>query len=289
MPEKQIRKNWSLPKSLPGDIAPAVNGAWVIATAEIPPEDERGGDIVRVGGMRVPKKLPLLAQHLHHAPDGSPTILGSVVEFRDALIPWEGKAVKARLARFEWADTEYANKYKELWGKHIDTVSIGAMVKQAVPLKAGDYAGGFDYTDTELYELSIVTVPANPAATQLAAIKSKLGAALDYEVSPIEDDDDEAEEDVDIVLLRGQIDDLRDGLADLTKIVADIPEHIIKSFTKRFDDFEGEWHDRSDGAQPSGRRRPVQEPSPVSTLQLQALLENLRKIDLNLSNPTPTK
>jgi hypothetical protein len=286
MPDNKIRKTWTAPNALPGDLPKAVNGSWVIATAEIPAEDERGGDIVRVAGMKTPARIPLLAQHMHAAPDGSPTVLGSVVEFRDGLVPWKGKAVKAKLARFEWANTPLADKYKSLWPEHINTVSIGAMVKDFKPLGPG--VEGFDYTDTEIYELSVVTVPANPAAQHLAAIKSVLGESLDLASVETPDDDDADDTDPDEIVL-SMLRDVRDGITDLTKLLDNRIEQLTTDFEKRLDDFESNFVDRAFPEQTRDNREPAptRPNQSFDTSEARKLLDALRNANYQLSHPQP--
>jgi hypothetical protein len=287
MPDNKIRKTWTAPSVLPGDLPKAIDGAWVIATAEIPPEDERGGDIVRVAGMKVPQRFPLLAQHLHCAPDGSPTVIGSVVESRDALVPWNNKAVKAKLLRFVWAKTPLADKYKALFPEHINTVSIGAMVKDFKPLGPG--AEGFDYTETEIYELSVVTIPANPAATHLAAIKSALGDVLDLASVETPDDDDADDTDPDEIVL-SMLRDVRDGITEIQKTFDARIEQLTTDFEKRLDEFESNFVNRAFPEQPRDDREsaPTRKPAPsFDASEARKLLDALRNANYQLSHPQP--
>lgn len=144
----------------------------VVMTAEIPPEDERGGDVVRVKGLRTPEEgwVPLLAGHETIASDGSPTVIGKAYGFGDRSIPWRGKQVPSKTAKIEWADTELAGKYKQLWPRFINKTSIGFLPTAGKPTETG-----FDYTEGDLLELSIVPIPANPAASHIRHIKSVLG------------------------------------------------------------------------------------------------------------------
>jgi hypothetical protein len=177
---KIVRKQFSVFKGkLPAGVTRPANGDIVILSAEIPAEDEGGGDIVRIAGMDVPDCIPLQAQHLKYAPDGSPTTIGKVSKTYDSQIEWKGKNVAAKLGAIEWAPTELANKYKALWPEFINSVSIGAFIKKADPLDPKKPMLGWDIKESEVFELSIVTIPANPAAKVLRAIKDMFGDELD--------------------------------------------------------------------------------------------------------------
>lgn len=257
---KTITKTWEALMQYPHDLPPAENGDWVVMTAEIPATDERGGDIVRVKGMRTPAKIPLLAQHMHVTADGSPPVLGSVVEFRDSSIPWKKASVPAKLGRFEWAKTELAQKYKSLWREHINTVSIGAMVHKAEPISKDEPWGGMDYTETELFELSIVTVPANPAATTLAAIQRALGDVLDI-AGPEDADDDDTDDDLPLKEFTEVLANLDAGLAALAKQLG-----------KRLDDLEAKIVVAADERAQQHDRKP----DSISIERLRELLYNDR-------------
>ena len=162
MPDKTIRKTFSALKGLPTGHKHPKGGWTVCCTAEIDPTVERGGDIIRVDGMTWPGEVKLLAQHLRYASDGSPTVIGKATNFRKSSITFDGKPAKAILADIFFADSELAGKYKQLWPDFINEVSIGAMVDECEPLDQKNAFGGFDYTKTKGYELSVVTIPANP-------------------------------------------------------------------------------------------------------------------------------
>ncbi len=179
MPDKTIRKTFSALKGLPtGHKHP--KGGWTgCCTAEIDPTVERGGDIIRVDGMTWPGEVKLLAQHLRYASDGSPTVIGKATNFRKSSITFDGKPAKAILADIFFADSELAGKYKQLWPDFINEVSIGAMVDECEPLDKKNAFGGFDYTKTKGYELSVVTIPANPAAQVMRTLQQAFGDQLD--------------------------------------------------------------------------------------------------------------
>lgn len=144
------------------------SGYMAVASAEIPPEDERGGDVIRLAGMSIGPDIPLLAGHVHTGPAGQPSIIGRCLSFERGTIPWGTATVPALFAAWEWADTELAMQYRTLWERgFLNCVSVGILVKDVAPLSKSDPLGGWDIKSSELLELSVVAVPANPAARRL--------------------------------------------------------------------------------------------------------------------------
>lgn len=128
------------------------------------PAVDRVLDTINPMGVRFKNPLPLLHQHRHDQPIGTatfgkPTTKG--IEF-DAEIPEidEPPALKDRLD-VAWGEVK---------NKLIRAVSVGFR-----PIK---YAfrddGGIEYQEIEVYELSIVTIPALPDAV-ITAVKSMCG------------------------------------------------------------------------------------------------------------------
>jgi hypothetical protein len=169
-------------KRLPDGFSKPEDGDWVCMSAEVPPEDEAGGDVVRVAGLstvRHTAKSPikLLGQHMRGTSDGSPAIIGRMEEFKLGKKSWKGKQIPAMFGRFSWAKdgegktTDLAAKYKSLWeGGYLDSVSIGFRPIKSRSLNAEKPWDGYEFIESELVELSVVTIPANPAATALKAI-----------------------------------------------------------------------------------------------------------------------
>ncbi len=119
------------------------------------PEPDRYGDIVEPMGAKFASELPLLWQHQHDSPVGivkfgKPTPKGIPFTATVAKIATEG-ALK-NMVDLAWQSV------KE---KLVRGVSIG--------FRALEYSymdtGGIRFTETEIYELSLVTIPANAAAT----------------------------------------------------------------------------------------------------------------------------
>jgi HK97 family phage prohead protease len=128
------------------------------------PETDRMGDIVDPMGAKFAAELPLLWQHQHDKPVGTATfgkatkngipftaslpVIAEAGPLKD-LVDMAWQAVKAKLVR---------------------GVSIG--------FRALEYSfmddGGIRFMETEIYELSLVTIPANAGAT-IQTIKALAG------------------------------------------------------------------------------------------------------------------
>jgi hypothetical protein len=175
-----LRREFDTTKATFGtDIKRPEKGHAVIITAEVPPELERAGDVIRAAGMKLPKEVPLLAQHLHVAADGSPTVIGKASNFRRTKIGYEGHTCEAIAADIMFAEeSELAQKYAKLFPTYIKDVSVGVRIIDGKPLNAKDAYSGYDYTETELFELSVVTVPCNPAASVIRTLKDTFGDQL---------------------------------------------------------------------------------------------------------------
>lgn len=121
------------------------------------PEPDRVGDIVDPMGAQFKNPMPLLWQHRHDQPVGS-------VEFGKATrqgIPFTAKLPKLT------EDSPLRDRVEDAWAcvreGIVRTVSIGFRVLQdGMELLP---SGGVKFTNTEIYELSLVSVPANANAT----------------------------------------------------------------------------------------------------------------------------
>lgn len=119
------------------------------------PEPDRMGDIVDPLGAKFAAELPLLWQHRHDAPVGTvrfgkPTAKG--IPFRASVAKIENPGPLKDLVDMAWDAVK---------AKLVRGVSIG--------FRALEYAfmesGGIRFSETEIYELSLVTIPANASAT----------------------------------------------------------------------------------------------------------------------------
>lgn len=144
------------------------------------PDPDRVGDVVEPLGVQFKNPAPLLWQHNHDLPVGKvtfgkPTAKG--VPFT-AKLPrvTEPSGLKARI--------------DEAW----ESVKNGLVTAVSIGFRPLEYSvieetGGYRFTKTDVYELSLVTVPANSAAT-ITAIKSfdrEIRAAIGKEVDETSD------------------------------------------------------------------------------------------------------
>jgi HK97 family phage major capsid protein/HK97 family phage prohead protease len=133
------------------------------------PTPDRMGDIVEPLGIQFKNPMPLLWQHRHDQPVGKvkffpPTDDG--IEFEAEVLTFDSPpGLKAR------TDEAWASVKSGL----IAGVSIGFRPIEYEPMKSGAYR----FTKSEVYELSLVTVPAQPdavilrdASAMLALVKS---------------------------------------------------------------------------------------------------------------------
>jgi len=125
------------------------------------PDPDRVGDIVEPLGVSFTNPMPLLWQHDHKSPVGTvtfdkPTKTGITFEAR---LP---KVMEAGALR---------DRIDEAW----QSVKLGLVRAVSIGFRAVEYAfmddGGVRFVKSEVYELSLVTIPANADAT-ITAIKS---------------------------------------------------------------------------------------------------------------------
>lgn len=119
------------------------------------PEPDRMGDIVEPLGAKFAAELPLLWQHRHDSPVGTvkfgkPTAKG--IPFRASVAKIENSGPLKDLVDMAWD----AVKTKLVRG-----VSIGFRALEYSFMESG----GIRFSETEIYELSLVTIPANASAT----------------------------------------------------------------------------------------------------------------------------
>lgn len=119
------------------------------------PEPDRMGDIVESEGAKFAAELPLLWQHRHDAPVGS-------VRF--------GKATKKGIP-FSASIAKIATPgaLKDLVDMAWDSVTSKLVRGVSIGFRALEYSfmenGGVRFSEVEIYELSLVTIPANASAT----------------------------------------------------------------------------------------------------------------------------
>ncbi|MCC4295845.1 phage major capsid protein [Brevundimonas aurantiaca] len=146
------------------------------------PSTDRMGDVIEPMGARFAAELPLLWQHNHaepvgHVRFGKPTPQGIPFTARVAKIAEEGE-LKALVDK----------AWQSVKARLVRAVSIGFRPIEYAMMEGG----GVRFLETEILELSLVTVPANQdcTITQIRSIDTKLRAAsgqtqaVDGRVSP---------------------------------------------------------------------------------------------------------
>lgn len=134
------------------------------------PAVDRVGDTINPMGVRFKNPLALLHQHRHDSPIGQvtfdkPTTKGVKFEAEIPIVEEPG-LLKDRLD-LAWSEIKYGL---------VRAVSIGFR-----PIKYSfKDNGGVDYQETEVYELSAVTIPALPDAviTSVKSMSGPLSAAM---------------------------------------------------------------------------------------------------------------
>lgn len=126
------------------------------------PETDRVGDVIDPLGVEFKNPAPLLWMHQHDLPVGS-------VKFGTPTK--EGVPFEATLPIIE-APSQLKARIDEAW----ESVKAGLVRAVSIGFRALEWAfneetDGFNFLRTEIYELSLVTVPANPGAT-IQEIKS---------------------------------------------------------------------------------------------------------------------
>lgn len=119
------------------------------------PEPDRMGDIVEPLGAKFAPELPLLWQHRHDSPVGTvkfgkPTAKG--IPFRAQVAKIEEPGALKDLLDLAWQAVK---------NRLVRGVSIGFRALEYSFMESG----GIRFTEVEIYELSLVTIPANASAT----------------------------------------------------------------------------------------------------------------------------
>lgn len=133
----------------------------VITGIATTPEADRMGDIVDPLGAKFKNPLPLLWQHMHDKPVGT-------VRFEKPTA--KGIAFTAELPKIE-----EAGALKDLIDMAWQSVKAKLVRGVSIGFRALEYSwmddGGIRFIETEIMELSLVTIPANASAT-IQSIKS---------------------------------------------------------------------------------------------------------------------
>jgi HK97 family phage prohead protease len=134
------------------------------------PAMDRVGDRINPLGAKFTNPLVLLHQHNHDEPIGTvtfkkPTSKG--IEFTATIPTVDRDGLFKQRVDMAWDEISYGV---------VRAVSIGFR-----PIKYAFTEDGIDYDETEIYELSTVSIPALPEAV-IAQVKSLDGAALPREI-----------------------------------------------------------------------------------------------------------
>jgi HK97 family phage prohead protease len=134
------------------------------------PSVDRVGDIIEPEGVRFNNPMPLLWQHKHDEPIGS-TTFGKPTKNG---IPFEAEFVHPDAVKSETLKDRLQMAWDSVKTQLVRAVSIGFR-----PLEYSFMDdGGIRYSETEVYELSAVTIPANADAviTTIKSIDAQLRA-----------------------------------------------------------------------------------------------------------------
>lgn len=139
------------------------------------PRPDRDNDIVESKGATFALPLPLLWQHDSNRP------IGEVIE---ATVSEKGIEFTARIAKIDEAGS-LKDRLDEAW----QSIKSGLVKCVSVGFKALDYefikdTYGLHVKTWELYELSVVTIPANADAV-ITSVKQIKKAFNDAEVEPV--------------------------------------------------------------------------------------------------------
>jgi HK97 family phage prohead protease len=119
------------------------------------PQPDRVGDIVDPMGAKYAAEVPLLWMHKHDKPVG----LASLGRATKAGIPFT--AIFARIAEPGELKNLVDFAWQSVKSNLVKGVSIGFLPKKYEILKSG----GMHFTESEIFELSLATIPMNAAAT----------------------------------------------------------------------------------------------------------------------------
>jgi hypothetical protein len=229
------------------------------ATVEV---QDRDGDIFEVKGIdlsahRDDSPCKVFAQHSYRpTTDGEVPIIGIIREFKQVTKKTEAGEVAALGFAFDWAKvdgklTPLAAKYKKLYDNGIlDSFSAGYEWP-----KSGDCeykAGMIIVHKSKLIEVSAVTIPSNPHATAMKALKQELGEDFDSDLY------------------------LNERLAAMLAEVKDENAALLKSLTQRFDEFEATYVAKSEGAGQTRDTKTPQAETVEALKELKTLIERFK-------------
>lgn len=139
------------------------------------PSTDRDDDVLEPMGAKFALPIPLLWQHNHNQP------IGEVI---DAKITENGIEITAKIAKID-EDGKLKSRIDEAW----QSIKSGLVKCLSVGFKVKEYnyfenSWGLHIKEWEWYELSVVTVPANPDAviTSVKQIKQAFDEGSKYQL-----------------------------------------------------------------------------------------------------------
>lgn len=157
----------------------AHNGFWALVSVEKECGDE-DGDIICVDGIEadlnpdVGRYLPVLPSHMRKLSDGMAPEIGRI----ECLRKTSFENAPALAMYFTFALDEKGNPIDQLVKSYYDRYRLGYSNAFSVGMKATSEPiklakGGFKFGKTKLYEVSCVSIPANPDALGLTRSKEQ--------------------------------------------------------------------------------------------------------------------
>jgi len=139
--------------------------------------NDRVGDKMLMDGAYLDnfKKNPVIIANHNYGQSEKPTVIGRALEV---------KIDKAQMIfKIQFADTVNGNEWFYLYAnKYMNASSIGFIPLDYEP----NNKGGYDFTSWELLELSLVSVPCNPNAVQMAYSKGKISKGIYEQIKEVE-------------------------------------------------------------------------------------------------------
>lgn len=227
-------------KSLPAGCEATDGSFWGVATKQIVDSD---GDVVEVKGIdysdyHSPPRIhaKMLANHAMTLASGEPSVVGRIEEFK--TVSMDG--TDALIFRGSWAKdgagqiTPLAKKYADLYeGGYLDSFSIGF-----IPVKAKGMKNGTHFEKSKIYEVSPVSIPANPESNMI--VRRALGMDVPDPMIATTD------------FVSKSISDAKDAIAkNVSEEISRLLAGFIKDLDTRLDQFESAYVSGSLGGNPS--------------------------------------
>ena len=151
------------------------DGSRIITGIASTPKQDRDNDIMEMVGAKFALPMPLLWQHNHNQPIG---------EVTDATVTDDGIEITAKIVTIE-EDGTLKSRIDEAW----QSIKSGLVKGLSIGFRVLEYnyledSYGLHIKEWEWFELSAVTVPANPDG-QITSVKSIKQAFIDAQNQPL--------------------------------------------------------------------------------------------------------